>query len=406
MNNRKKIAVIGGGAAGFFAALSAAKHHPEAEIYLFEKTNKLLSKVKISGGGRCNVTHDCTDINTLLLAYPRGKKKLKSIFYQFSVSDTIAWFEQRNVALKTEKDGRMFPTTDSSQTIVDALLHEAKKHGIRIQTKSAVEKMEPSENGWTIYSNHQQIAHVDAVIVSTGGHPKKSNFEWLEKLGHRIAPPVPSLFTFNMPHEKITSLMGVVAKNTSVHLLGTKITSVGELLITHWGMSGPAILKASAFGAEFLAEKEYQFQIRVQWDTSQSPEEWRTSLSSFSLQHPHKQLSNLHPFTFPNRLWKYVLEKLAIDPEKRWNELGKKNSNRIVELITNDVFSVEGKTTFKEEFVTCGGIELSDVNTQTMESKKAKHLYFAGEVLNIDAITGGYNFQAAWSTGFVAGQLK
>ena len=200
--------------------------------------------------------------------------------------------------------------------------------------------------------------------------------------------------------------MGVVAKNTSVHLLGTKITSVGELLITHWGMSGPAILKASAFGAEFLAEKEYQFQIRVQWDTSQSLEEWRTSLSSFSLQHPHKQLSTLHPFTFPNRLWKYVLEKLAIDPEKRWNELGKKNSNRIVELITNDVFSVEGKTTFKEEFVTCGGIELSDVNTQTMESKKAKHLYFAGEVLNIDAITGGYNFQAAWSTGFVAGQLK
>ncbi|MGB0367163.1 MAG: NAD(P)/FAD-dependent oxidoreductase [Flavobacteriaceae bacterium] len=404
MKEMKKVAVIGGGAAGFFAALSVAEHHPSAHITLYEKSSKVLSKVKISGGGRCNVTHNCTDINTLIQAYPRGGKQLKSIFHTFQPKDTIAWFKARGVALKTEKDGRMFPTTDDSQTIIDCLETACNKLRIQRQLNSGVEKITYEKEQWTLQFKNG-ATQSDAVIVTTGGSPKAKGLDWLANLNHRIIPPVPSLFTFNMPKENITQLMGVVAKNTKVHITGSKIKTEGPLLITHWGMSGPTILKASSIGARALAECDYRFSIRVQW-LEESPQELLRTLEQIAKDNPQKQIGKLNPFDFPNRLWVYLLNKIKLPPDRKWNEVGQKNFHRLIDLLTNDSYAVEGKTTFKEEFVTCGGISLKDINMKTMESKKAKGLYFAGEVLDIDAITGGYNFQAAWSGGYVAGKLQ
>ena len=404
MEKSKKVAIIGGGAAGFFAALSVAEHHPSAQIILFEKTTKVLSKVRISGGGRCNVTHDCTDIATLIKAYPRGGKQLKSIFHSFQPKDTIAWFKARDVTLKTEEDGRMFPITDNSQTIIDCLESACDKMGIERQLNSGVEKISFEEEQWTLQFKNGST-QCDAVIVTTGGSPKAKGFNWLANLDHSIIPPVPSLFTFNMPKEDITQLMGVVAKKTKVHIAGSKIKTEGPLLITHWGMSGPAILKASSMGARTLAECDYRFSIRVQW-LETSPQELLHRLQQVAQASPQKQIGKHNPFDVPNRLWVYLLQKIKLPQDRRWNEVGQKNFHRLIDLLTNDNYAVEGKTTFKEEFVTCGGISLKDINMKTMESKKAKGLYFAGEVLDIDAITGGYNFQAAWSSGYVAGKLQ
>ncbi|MEN8853023.1 MAG: NAD(P)/FAD-dependent oxidoreductase [Candidatus Arcticimaribacter sp.] len=404
MEEIKKVAVIGGGAAGFFAALSVAEHHPSAQITLYEKSSKVLSKEKVSGGGRCNVTHDCTDIPTLIQAYPRGGKQLKSIFHSFQPKDTIAWFNARGVTLKTEKDGRMFPVTDDSQTIIDCLESACDKLGIQRQLNSGVEKISCKEEQWTLQFKNGSI-QCDAVIITTGGSPKAKGFDWLANLDHSIIPPVPSLFTFNMPKEDITQLMGVVAKKAKVHIIGSKIKTEGPLLITHWGMSGPAILKASSMGARALAECDYRFSIRVQW-LEASPQELLNTLEQIAKANPQKQIGKLNPFEFPNRLWVYLLQKIKLAQDRRWNEVGQKNFHRLIDLLTNDNYTVEGKTTFKEEFVTCGGISLKDINMKTMESKKAKGLYFAGEVLDIDAITGGYNFQAAWSGGYVAGKLQ
>ena len=404
MEGIKKVAVIGGGAAGFFAALSAAEHHPTAQITLYEKSNKVLSKVKISGGGRCNVTHNCTDIPILIQAYPRGGKQLKSIFHTFQPKDTIAWFNARGVTLKTETDGRMFPITDDSQTIINCLEAACDKLGIQRQLNAGVEKISPQEGQWTLEFKNG-ITQCDAVIITTGGSPKAKGFDWLANLKHSITPPVPSLFTFNMPQEDITQLMGVVAKKAKVHITGSKIKTEGPLLITHWGMSGPAILKASSMGARVLADLNYHFNIRVQW-LEESPQELLNILEETAKDTPQKQIGKHNPFDLPNRLWTYLFNKIKLPQDRRWNELGQKNFHRLIDLLTNDNYTVEGKTTFKEEFVTCGGINLKDINMKTMESKKAKGLYFAGEVLDIDAITGGYNFQAAWSGGYVAGKLQ
>jgi predicted Rossmann fold flavoprotein len=404
MEGIKKVAVIGGGAAGFFAALSAAEHHPTAQITLYEKSSKVLSKVKISGGGRCNVTHNCTDIPILIQAYPRGGKQLKSIFHTFQPKDTIAWFNARGVTLKTETDGRMFPITDDSQTIINCLEAACDKLGIQRQLNAGVEKISPQEGQWTLEFKNG-ITQCDAVIITTGGSPKAKGFDWLANLKHSITPPVPSLFTFNMPQEDITQLMGVVAKKAKVHITGSKIKTEGPLLITHWGMSGPAILKASSMGARVLADLNYHFNIRVQW-LEESPQELLNILEETAKDTPQKQIGKHNPFDLPNRLWTYLFNKIKLPQDRRWNELGQKNFHRLIDLLTNDNYTVEGKTTFKEEFVTCGGINLKDINMKTMESKKAKGLYFAGEVLDIDAITGGYNFQAAWSGGYVAGKLQ
>ena len=401
----KKIAVIGGGAAGFFAALSVKEHHPNHEVVLFEKTSKVLSKVKVSGGGRCNLTHDCSDIAILCEAYPRGGKKLKSLFYQFNTTDTIAWFESRGVAIKTEKDGRMFPVSDQSQSIIDCLVTEMTRLKVALRLGHSITKMEQEGQHWKLEFADAESQNFDAVIIATGGSPKLKGFDWLSDLGHSIIPPIPSLFTFNMPNEPIKELMGLVVENARVKIKGTKIQIQGPLLITHWGMSGPAILKASSFGARELSERNYNFEIQINWVDQTNTELLFEQLQEFSQQHPQKGIGNQKAFPLPNRLWNFLLQKAAIPTDRKWIEIGKKKFRQLAALLTQDSYQVAGKTTFKEEFVTCGGVDLSEIDLKTMQSKKLSNLYFAGEVIDVDAITGGYNFQAAWSGGYCAGKL-
>jgi len=396
------IAVIGGGAAGYFAAFSCCKHHPEAKVTIFEKTSKILQKVKVSGGGRCNVTHNAPNISDLVKHYPRGSKQLKKCFGQFNVKDTIDWFKARNVETKVEDDNRMFPVSDDSQTIIDCFTAETKKLGIDVRLKSPVQKITPVANGFELVIN-DKLATFDRVIIATGGSPKESGFDWLKALGHKIERPVPSLFTFNMPKNPVTKLMGLSVEKVTAKIIGTKLQYAGPLLITHWGMSGPAILKLSAWGARALEELNYQFTVQINWAGEESEESVRNYVGE--TRSSKKKLSNLNPIDIPSRLWLHLLEKLEIDEEVRWIDLDKKSFNKIINVLINDQYQVSGKTTFKEEFVTCGGVSLSDVDFKTMESRKVPGLYFAGEVLDVDGITGGFNFQAAWSTGFVAGKL-
>ena len=406
MNDIHRVAVLGGGAAGFFAALSAKTQHPGATVILFEKTSKVLAKVKVSGGGRCNVTNATTEISDLCKAYPRGGKQLRNSFYRFDTNDTRDWFESRGVALKSEADGRVFPASNDSQSIIDCLLDEAKKLGVQIEFHSAVQSMRLQQDRWLLdFSTKETFESFDVVIVATGGSPKLSGFDWLEALGHLIVPPVPSLFTFNMPDEAITSLTGVVVENAQVKIQGSRIETSGPLLITHWGMSGPAILKASAFGARELSERDYQFKIQVNWVSERNTELLFQRLEQCAAQHPQKMIANQKAFDLPARLWHYLIDKCGISADKKWIDLSKKKGRQLAELLANDLYSVSGKTTFKEEFVTCGGVALSSINLKTMSSKSCQGLYFAGEVLDIDGITGGFNFQAAWTTAFIAGQL-
>ena len=401
----KKVAVIGGGAAGFFAAISVKENHPNHQVTLFEKTSKVLSKVRVSGGGRCNVTHDCSDIPTLCEAYPRGGKKLKSLFYQFSKSDTVDWFETRGIPLKTEKDGRMFPKSNNSQSIIDCLESEINRLKVTLKLGQTIEKIEQDGIGWKLNFKNQSNKKFDIVIIATGGSPKINGFDWLRNLDHNIIPPVPSLFTFNMPNEPIKKLMGLVVENARVMIKNTKIKTQGPLLITHWGMSGPAILKASAFGARELSDREYEFKIQVNWVDVTNTELLFKKLLDLSQVFSQKSIGSQNVFIMPNRLWNYLLSKVEIPSHKKWNEIGKKKFRELVSILTQDEYQVSGKTTFKEEFVTCGGIDLSEINLKTMQSKKANNLYFAGEIIDVDAITGGYNFQAAWSGGYIAGKL-
>ena len=401
----KKVAIIGGGAAGFFAAISVKENHPNHQVILFEKTSKVLSKVKVSGGGRCNVTHNCTNISDLCDAYPRGGKKLKSLFYQFSTTDTIDWFETRGVPLKTEKDGRIFPVSNNSQSIIDCLIGEINRLKIALELGKTIENIEQEKIGWKLKFKDQPNQQFDAIIIATGGSPKLKGFEWLQKLGHNIIHPIPSLFTFNMPNEPIIELMGLVVENTRVRIKNSKIQTEGPLLITHWGMSGPAILKASAFGARDLSDLEYEFKIQVNWVDETNTELLFKKLLDLSQVFSQKSIGSQNVFIMPNRLWNYLLFKVEIPSDKKWNEIGKKKFRELVSILTQDEYQVSGKTTFKEEFVTCGGIDLSEINLKTMQSKKANNLYFAGEIIDVDAITGGYNFQAAWSGGYIAGKL-
>lgn len=402
-----KVGIIGGGAAGFFAAIQAKENHPDAEVIILEKSQKLLSKVKISGGGRCNVTNGCTSIAELSKAYPRGEKKLKKIFNVFYTRDTIQWFENRNVPLVTQEDNCVFPVSQDSQSIIDCFMNEAERLGIIIEIGRMVEQLIPDSNKIKILFRGNELVHeFDKVIVATGGSPKKEGLLWLEKLGHKIETPVPSLFTFNMPSESVTELMGIVVEKTLTSIQGTKLKSDGPLLVTHWGMSGPSILKLSAFGARILAEAGYKAKLQVNWVSVQNYESVMEELKNITKEAPQKQLQNYRAYLLPERLWHFLLQKIEIPPTKKWNELGKKDLNKLCNILTNDVYSVEGKTTFKEEFVTCGGVSLESINFKTMESKVVPNLYFAGEVMDVDGITGGYNFQAAWTTGFIAGQLK
>ena len=399
-----KVAVIGGGAAGFFAAISCKLHHPGASVMLLEKTGKLLSKVKVSGGGRCNVTHACFNISQLSKYYPRGGKQLKKAFGRFYTQDTVDWFESRGVRLKTEEDNRIFPVTDDSQTIIDCLVGEAEKLGVRIHKNKPVQAINRRGDGFNLLMP-DKVLSFDRIIIATGGSPKLSGFDWLKALGHEIIPPVPSLFTFNMPGEKIRQLMGVAVNNVSIRVQGTKMIQKGALLITHWGMSGPAVLKLSAWGARILHDVDYQFRIQVNWLGEMTEDGLRNKFKEEFPTFKKRKLRNKNPFGLPARLWSHLLEKIGVNVDVVWGDMGKKNTNRLFNLLLNDVYEVSGKTTFKEEFVTCGGVSLQEVSFNTMESQQCPGLFFAGEVLDIDGVTGGFNFQAAWTTGFIAGRL-
>ena len=399
-----RVIIVGGGAAGFFAAISAKQHHPNADVLLLEKSNKLLAKVRVSGGGRCNVTHDQRNIRKLSENYPRGERFLKKAFEHFSVKDTIAWFGQRGVQLKTEPDGRMFPVSDYSGTIIRCLMDEAEERGVRIALQSGVNAIDRKADGSFLLRMENGGALVaDHVIITTGGHPKAEGYAWLRQIGHTIVAPAPSLFTFNMPGDEVRSLMGVVADPVRARIIGTKLESTGPLLITHWGMSGPAVLRLSAWGARVVQGMGYQFTLQLHWLGGMGEDEARTAMADED--HQRKQAQNANPFTLPRRLWEFLLAKADIPLEKTWGDVGKHDRNRLVDLLTNDRYAVAGKTTFKEEFVTAGGVSLEDVDPDTLQSRMVPGLYFAGEVLDIDGITGGFNFQAAWTTGYLAGRL-
>ncbi|UZD23521.1 NAD(P)/FAD-dependent oxidoreductase [Algoriphagus halophytocola] len=395
-----KIAVIGGGAAGFFAAIHASSSGCEVEI--FEKSSKVLSKVKVSGGGRCNVTHQPMEISKLVKNYPRGEKFLKRVFRKFSSAHTISWFESHGVPLKVEKDGRMFPVSDSSQTVIDALLREVQKLKVEVKLSCAVDAIRLMESGFELKTSKGTF-EFDRLIIATGGHPKLTGYGFLAGLKHQVLAPIPSLFTFNTPRESLKELMGLSVGNGIVKLAGTKFTYQGPILVTHWGISGPAVLKLSAFGAKWLQESDYQATAIIQWNANFGEEALQSNLKSFALKHPNKKVSTNALFDIPGRLWEHFCHKAEIDADQVYGSLGKKQLNKLVQNLFCYNLKVEGKTTFKEEFVTAGGVSLEGVNPETMESKYHPNLYFAGEVLDLDGITGGFNFQAAWSTGFLAG---
>ena len=398
----KTLVVVGGGAAGFFCAVNAARLNRNLRVILLEKTTKLLAKVKVSGGGRCNVTHNCPSVSDLCRKYPRGQHFVKKAFAHFSVPDTIRWFEQRGVELKTEPDGRMFPVSNSSQTIIDCLLHEAEVYGVEIRTQCEVREIVPVGGGFEIVSSQNAKLTADFVCVAGGGYPKKENFGWLGNLGHTIEEPVPSLFTFNMPQNPVTALMGVAVARATAKVASSKLAETAPLLITHWGMSGPAVLRLSAWGARMLHEKDYAFSALIHWVADASEESVRAEFQKVRFASPTQKLSNANPFRLPQRLWDFLLHKAGIHADQRWADLPSKEQNRLVKILTNDEYAVKGKTTFKEEFVTCGGVKLSEIEPETMQSRLVPGLFFAGEIMDVDGITGGFNFQHAWTSGWLA----
>ncbi len=406
MDKRKKLIVIGGGAAGFFCAVNAARISPNLDVLILEKTSKLLSKVRISGGGRCNVTHQSEVVEDMIDAYPRGKNFVKKTFHQFSALDTLSWFNDRGVAIKAEPDGRMFPVTDQSETIIHCLLAEAEKFGVRIRLQSEVVSISRKNDFFelTLSDLHKatEVERSDFICVSVGGYPKESGFDWLKNIGHHVSPPVPSLFTFNIPDKVLHQLMGVANKDTFVKIPALKMQERGPLLITHWGMSGPAVLKLSSRAAKDLHALDYRYDIIVSWVPAFHESAMLEKLKSFKVVSPKQLVHSRSPFELIARLWTYLLLKSHISPELTWANITNTSLVTLSKSLCNDLYSVEGKTTFKDEFVTAGGIKLEEINPATMESRKVSGLFFAGEVMDVDGITGGYNFQHAWSSGWIA----
>ncbi len=396
------LVVIGGGAAGFFCAVNAARLNSRLQVIVLEKTTKLLAKVKVSGGGRCNVTHHCPSVTELAKQYPRGQNFLKKAFAHFAVTDTIRWFEERGVSLKTEPDGRMFPRTDSSQTIIHCLLSEADQYQVQVRTQWEVKQIRKTNGAFEIVSSDNQKVTADYVCIACGGFPKAEQFAWITALGHSIEEPVPSLFTFNMPKNPVTELMGIAVPQATAKIASSKLNETAPLLITHWGMSGPAVLRLSAWGARFLHEKRYYFTALVQWLPNQNEESLRIAVQQIRSQSPTQKIVNANPFRLPQRLWEFLLQKAAIAQHQRWADLPAKEQNRLIKILTNDEYPVQGKTTFKEEFVTCGGVKLGEIEPNTMESRVVPNLFFAGEAMDVDGITGGFNFQHAWTSGWLA----
>ena len=424
MHNPLHIAIVGGGAAGFFAAIAAKQNNPHADITIFEKNQKVLAKVEITGGGRCNLTNSFEEISDLKQAYPRGHQLMKRLFKRFDYHQAFEWFEENGVPLVTQEDQCVFPQSQDSHSIIDCLVNTAKALGIKIMTGHQLGSIIQQENETLLLnfkvikrSLHQvkekhggeqnlEEKHLvfDRVAITTGGHPRIENFQHLADLGHAIEQPIPSLFTFNIADKAFKDLMGTVVEPVITSMPGTKFKAQGPLLITHWGMSGPAVLKLSSHAARYLHENNYQVKISVNWVNESNRSLVEENIRGIIAANPQKQLASIRPYNLPSRLWLYLIQKMGYAPEKKWSEMGKKGSNLLIETLTNDLYQVNGKGAHKEEFVTCGGISLSNIDLHTLESKVCPHLFFAGEVLDIDAITGGFNLQAAWTTGYVVGQ--
>lgn len=395
------IVVVGGGAAGFFAAITCAEQNRSQKVLLLEKTRQLLSKVRISGGGRCNVTHACFDPALLVRNYPRGGQELRGPLSRFQPRDTIEWFEKRGVELKVEEDGRMFPITDRSETIIDCLLKSAKKGGVDIMLEHGIEKMGQEGNHWLLdLTNGQQIG-AEKILMATGSAPKM--YPLLENLGHTIVPLVPSLFTFNIPDSPFLDLAGISMPDVLVSLPAFKMEYRGPCLLTHWGISGPAVLKLSAWAARDLHSVGYQSTVSINWLPDLKEEEIRQQVLRIKKERATCLIANEMPFEFPKQLWKRFLQLGGIAEGTRWSHISNKEIDQLIQLFRSTSLAIKGKTTYKQEFVTCGGIALNEVNFKTMESRLCPGLYFAGEILNIDGITGGFNFQNAWTTGWIAG---
>lgn len=395
------VVVIGGGAAGFFGAIACAEKGAE-KILILEKTRQPLAKVRISGGGRCNVTHACFDPAQLVQYYPRGQKALRGPFTRFNPLNTIEWFEQHHVKLKTEQDGRMFPITDSSQTIIDCLMNEAESWGIEIRLLAAVEKLERKDDHYEVSIKNNPPIKARHILLATGSHAQPC--EWARQLGHTIIPPVPSLFTFNVPDSPLIELSGIAVDNVTAKITDTSLEQTGPLLITHWGFSGPAILKLSAWGARILHDLGYHAELTLNWLSGTKPEVLLQQLKTFRQENLRRQVGSESPVKLPRNLWKKLMQVARLDVEGRWNDISNDQLSTVIKKLLSDRYQIKGKSTYKEEFVTCGGIHLDEVNFKTMESRVSPGLYFAGEILDIDGVTGGFNFQNAWTTAWIAAQ--
>lgn len=405
----RDVVIAGGGAAGFFAAIACAEADAAARVTVLERGSGVLNKVRISGGGRCNVTHDLMEPGLLVQHYPRGGRALRGPLSRFGPRETVAWFEARGVELKTESDGRMFPVTDDSETIVSSLVGAARRAGVRIRTRAAVTNIQknsgatgPSRGEFTVTLSKDETLRADRVLLATGSNP--SAYGWAASLGHTIVPPVPSLFTFQIDDPRLEGLAGISVPDARVRLPQTKLEQRGPLLITHWGLSGPAVLKLSAWGARELFERDYETTLLIDWLAHMRPEELAGALAMHKHAEARKRVTSSHPFSLPQRLWQSLTKAAGVDEDKRWADLSKRDMQSLVEELAHGRYWISGKGVFKEEFVTCGGISLDDVDFRTMESKVCDGLYFAGEILDIDGVTGGFNFQSAWTTGWLAGR--
>ncbi len=402
------VIVIGGGAAGFFGAIACAEANPQLQVTLLEAARQPLAKVRVSGGGRCNVTHHCFDPVRLVEHYPRGGKALRGAFSRFQPQDTVRWYESHGVRLKTEADGRIFPITDSSETIINCLMQTAAQAGVKLLTgvgvKGVKQVTEADQNSFQVELKNGQLFQCDRLLIATGSNPL--GYRWAANLGHTIESPVPSLFTFNIKDPRLQGLAGVSVNQAQVRL-GTgknKLEQTGALLITHWGVSGPGILKLSAWGARFLHDLKYNSSLQINWLPEYNYESLTQDLIASKETNSKKKIVNYCPLNLPKRLWQSLVTYVGINPNKVWSELNKKELNKLVGEIIQGQYQITGKGVFKEEFVTCGGVNLKEINFKTMESKKCPGLYFAGEILDIDGVTGGFNFQSAWTTSWLAGQ--
>lgn len=402
MNKPRTVVVLGGGAAGFFGAVACAQENSANTVILLEKTRQLLTKVKISGGGRCNVTHACYEPASLVKNYPRGNQALRGPFTRFQPKDTIEWFEKRGVQLKTESDGRIFPITDNSETIISCLMAQARAAKVQIRTECSIVSVDRLEDKFILATALGEQIQADDLLVCTGSAPKAQ--EWLQKLGHTIISPVPSLFTFNVPDSPLLELAGVSVPHILAKIEQTSLAQEGPILLTHWGFSGPAILKLSAWGARILHDLNYRAVLSINWLPMLTQEEILKDMHACKQATPSRLIGNESPFSLPKQLWKKLTAAAGISVELKWIDASKKQLNQLAMELQKSCYQINGKSTYKEEFVTCGGVKLDEVNFKTMESRICPNLYFAGEVLDIDGVTGGFNFQNAWTTSWIAGQ--